>query len=200
MYDHVFVHSNSVAFILMTTDQPTPEAGAVELADEIQHAKDFAQSFLDLIDDETPCTPAEERIRFEKSFIALYSKHVTSRVESLTARLAAVQKESESRLQEIYNFKSDLGKRREQIWVLKSERDQLLKDNARMEEGLEKIKRFVPACGENGMLYFANFDEKGEEVGIENVDPLAVIQQMYVLADAALSPPPSLPAEEKGES
>jgi hypothetical protein len=56
-----------------------------------------------------------------------------------------------------------------------------------LREALEQIQSAVPAIGEGGGLYRPHFDGEGNEIGLEDIDPLAVIQCMTNIADAALA-------------
>lgn len=59
-----------------------------------------------------------------------------------------------------------------------------------LREALERIRSGIPACSQEGCLYIAHFDQDGTETGIEQVDPLAVIQSIVGLVDSALTAHP----------
>lgn len=63
---------------------------------------------------------------------------------------------------------------------------------------LQEISDSVPACGSDGGCFVAHFDQDGNEVGIQHVDPIGVFVGMAEVARYALSLPLTPPAQ--GES
>ena len=45
----------------------------------------------------------------------------------------------------------------------------------RAENALRTVQKSIPASGQNGELYVIHFDGEGREIGVENVDPIALI-------------------------
>lgn len=64
---------------------------------------------------------------------------------------------------------------------------------AELEDALRRILDGIPACGSDGSLYIEHFDGEGNSTGTEYVDPLAVIQSIHGIAQAAIDAalPPS---------
>lgn len=56
----------------------------------------------------------------------------------------------------------------------------------RYRTALERIVEGVPAHDNHNGLFFAHFDENGNEIGIEQVDPMAVIGSILSVATEAL--------------
>lgn len=71
---------------------------------------------------------------------------------------------------------------------LTNERDEARARVGELETALRRILDGIPACGSDGSLYVEHFDGEGNSTGTEYVDPLAVIQSIQGVADAALPP------------
>lgn len=56
----------------------------------------------------------------------------------------------------------------------------------RLEDALEHISKEVPAHDGNGGLFWPMFDRDGNEIGVQNVDPLTVIGAIHTRALDAL--------------
>lgn len=87
-----------------------------------------------------------------------------------------------------------LGKRYQkqdtQLTTLQSRASAAAEDSARLEEArsaLTKIVESVPAEDGHGGLYVMHHDERGEELGPESVDPMAVISNMVGIAQRAIA-------------